>query len=488
MEQSVTKRIAKNFSWLMAGNIISGGANFLLIVYVSRVLGVVAFGLWQFAQAFLMYLVLLVDSGFSVFGTREIAKEKNKAGIISLNIFAIRLLIGIIAFIISLAILYSVPISSEIRSLFVFTFLLLFYRALNADWVFQGLGKMEFIALARVLFSVFSFLLIILLVKSSNDLLKVPFVQFALGVLVSIILLWVLFRYFLSVSLSDLIPRYWRGYFLQAIPLCGSIVLMQIYNNLDTIMLGFMKGAAVVGYYTAAYRIFYIFAGIFSLWLATALPVVSKRIHEDKTKTEIFLEKYMRLTMLIIIPTTVFVFFASSLIINLFFGAEYKTASIALMVLIWALLPLAIANIYGLLILIPAGYFKGFFWSVGAGALVNVILNFVLIPTFSYVGAAIATILAQIFAGLVAFFLSRKTLQLALAKHLIKPLAISFVALIFSFAIYFALFSASMFIRQLIGCSVFALICMVVAFLVEREFLLSFVNEIAGIRKNVKSS
>ena len=157
METSVTKRMAKNFSWLSIGDIVGRGLNFLAILYIARVLGVVAFGLLNFAQAFQAYLLIIVDSGLSILATREIAKSKEKAGAISINIMAVRLIIALMVFALAVFILYFVPLSWEMRWLFIGTFLYVFYHAINSDWAFQGLEKMEYVAVSKILYSALFF-------------------------------------------------------------------------------------------------------------------------------------------------------------------------------------------------------------------------------------------------------------------------------------------------------------------------------------------
>jgi len=478
MEQSVTKRIAKNFSWLLAGNVASGLINFFAIVYIARVLGAAAFGLLQFAQAFLLYLVIIVDSGLSTFGTREIARERSQAGTISINIFSLRLLSALATACLSIFILIILPINTTIRLLFMVTFLAVFYRALNADWVFQGLEKMEYVAATKLLFSALTFVFIILFVKQPADMINVPIIQLVFGLAIALIFLVILFKKFFTFDIKKISPSSWPKAFLLAVPLGVSTIFLQIYDNLDTIMLGLMAQPAIVGIYNAAYRMFYIFAGVFSLWLATVLPVVCKRINEDTAGTKVFLEKFMRLTILLTVPITVLVCFSAPLIIKIFFGSEYSRAITALRYLIWALIPLAISNTYGSLVLIPAGLFSQFLVSVAAGALANIVLNIILIPKFSYIGAAVATIIAQVVAGVFSFYYSRKLFRLSVIKYLIKPLTISLLSSV-AFFLAYSLFSGQRPIVQLLISNImFFAVAGVLLIYLEYDFIAGFVREI----------
>lgn len=478
MEQSVTKRIAKNFSWLLAGNIAGGLINFSAIVYLARVLGAAAFGLLQFAQAFLLYLAIIVDSGLSTFGTREIARDRTLAGTISLNIFLLRLIIALATFCLSLLILFIIPLLPTVRLLFIIMFLLVFYRALNADWVFQGLEKMEYVAAAKLLFSALTFIFIVLWVKHPGDLINVPMIQLAIGSAIALVFLIILFKKFFPFDLKSISPRTWPKAFLLAVPLGVSAVFLQIYDNLDTIMLGLMSRPAIVGIYNAAYRMFYIFAGVFSLWLAVALPVACKRMGEDRIGAMNFLAKFMRLTLLLTIPVTVLVCLAAPLIIKIFFGNGYIESIPALRYLIWALIPLAISNTFGCLILIPAGLFNQFLISVGAGAAANIALNIILIPKFSYLGAAVATIIAQIVAGIFAFHFSKKLFRLSIIKYSIKPLAISLLSALAYFLVYSLLSGQRPIIQLLISNIAFFAVAGMLVVCFEYDFMAGFIKEI----------
>ncbi len=478
MRESVTKRIAKNFSWLLAGNIASGLINFFAIIYIARVLGAANFGLVQFAQAFLLYLVIIVDSGLSTYGTREIAQDHSKAAAISVNIFSLRILIALATFCFSLFVIFIIPLGATLRLLFVVTFLLVFYRALNADWVFQGLEKMQYVAISKLLFSVTTFLFIVLFVKQPDDLVNVPMIQFVFGFAIALVFLLILFKRFFPFDLKKFSPRSWPQAFWLAIPLGLSTIFLQIYDNLDTIMLGVIDSAAVVGIYNAAYRMFYLFAGVFSLWLATVLPVVCKRIGQDLARTKSFIEKFMRLTLLLAIPTTVLVCISSPLIIQLFFGNEYSNSILALRYLIWALIPLAIGNTFGSLVLIPAGHFNQFMFSVGGGALANIFLNILLIPQFSYVGAAVATIIAYTVAGIIAYFFSKKIFSIGILKYLIKPIFISLIALIAFFLLHSLLSAQSSVVRLLVSNIIFLMVTGVLILFLEFNFIAGFVREL----------
>ena len=466
----------------MAGSIISGGAGFLTIVYLARVLGAAAFGLFQFAQAFLLYLVVVVDSGLSLYGTREIAREKTRTGQISFNILVLRLLIAFIFFIASIVVIALIPLAQEIRWLFILTFMAVFYRAMNTEWVFQGLEKMEYVALSRSGVMLLSFLIIVLFVKNAGDLLRVPLIQLVIGSLFSLLFIIILFRKHFTTSLADLMPDSWLKIFLLSFPLGASIVFMLICDNMDTILLGFMTNPMVVGYYSAAYRILYIVAGVMSVWSTVVFPVFNKKLVESNENAERFMDKYMRLTMLGAIPLTIFVFLSAPLIILFVFGSQYNASIIVLQVLIWSVIPMVIGNTYGSLILISKGYFKQYLWAVAVGALVNVAINLMLIPLLGAVGSAIAMIAACFVSGFLTLYFSRKIFNLSFIRYLIAPCIItfwSFVAYLFAYWLFNSLGSS---LRIAASGFSFISVCAVLILMIERRFIFDFAKEVLRAR------
>jgi O-antigen/teichoic acid export membrane protein len=468
-EGSATKKIARNYSWLLSGSLISGAANFFTNVYIARVLGVNAFGLFKFAQAFLNYLILLVDSGLSTLGTIEIAKDKKSVWPITLNLMALRLLLALTAFILAVLVMLLLPITWELRALFACTFLYVFYRALNLDWAFQGLEEMGFIAVAKVMYAVLFLLSMLYLVRSAGDLLRVPFLQSLAGLVTAIIFLLIFLKRTPNRDPEAVDRKKMTDYLWQSAPLGLSAFLVQIYNNLDSIMLGVISGSVVVGYYNAAYQVYYLCLAFFILWQSTAIPVASSKLNEDRAKAEQFLTKYLRLTMLAVVPAVIAVYFAAPLAVKLLYGNTYQEAGMALRWLIWTMIPCAVGYTYGSLLLIPSGNSRGFLAAVAGGALVNLVLNFLLIPHYGYAGAAVATIAAEATVALIGIRLARTIIRLPLPAILAKP---AFFALAAVMPVWFIPLSTLAKGISFLG------IYLVLALLWERTFVLSFIREV----------
>ncbi|OGC04057.1 hypothetical protein A2276_05510 [candidate division WOR-1 bacterium RIFOXYA12_FULL_43_27] len=466
---NITKKMAKNFSWLSAGDIVGRGLNFFAMIYIARVIGVAAFGLFNFAFAFFVYLELIVDSGLTILGTRDIASKKSHPEVISINIFLLRLSAAFFVFIVSTVILYLLPLTFTIRMLFVMTFLSIFYRALNSDWVFAGLEKMEFIAFSKILFGTLFLGMVILFIKSPEGFVFIPVLYFLSGMLTSLVFLVLLFSRFIAVRFKHLEPSNWWKYFLDAVPVGASLILVQIYHNLDTIMLGFMSDPEAVGYYNAAYKLFSAIVGFLLLWQATAFPVVSGKFVQGRVAAEDFLNKYIKLTFLALVPLIFMVIILSSAMVHLFFGSSYAPSVFALQILISSLILVALSGLYGHLVLIPSGMNMEFLWAVGFGAFVNIILNSFFIPYWDFVGAAFATILSEAVVVVILFYFVCRVIKINIVKNAFSSVLISIP--VFCVISFFNLPSVGFAL-------LFLCLYLAVVWVLERNFIINFYGKI----------
>ncbi|MFA6431793.1 MAG: flippase [Candidatus Margulisiibacteriota bacterium] len=480
---SVTKRVAKNFSWLIVGSGIGGVLNFLAVVYLARVLGAENFGWMQFAIAILAYLTLFVDSGLSLFGIREIAREKTAAAKIVLNIYILRIIIGLIVFIAAYITVLFMPINTNIKLILLGTFIFVFSKVFSPEWVFQGLEKMEYVAMYKMFFASLYMGTILLFVKINTDILPAVYIRSFLGLLASVLFIFILYKVILRLDFKDVQPGLWKRYFWLAMPLGASTIMIQIYNNMDTVMLGIMDKPQVVGYYNAAYQIYYAGLGIFYVWLATAIPIMSYRIKENYLGAERFINKFSKISLLAVIPLVFLIALAAPLIIKILYGQEYFPAALALRFLIWNLIIVAIGSIYGALILMAAGKFNEFFKATLFGALVNVVLNFVLIPPYSFVGAAVATLIAETLSMIIACYYAKKVIPIWISGYLFRAAIFSLLASAVYVLISIWTDSLSIMLQLLIGAMSFVLTYALIIFIAEREAILDSVGEVFGARK-----
>lgn len=473
-----THRIARNYLWLTAGDIVGRGLVFLAFVYLARVLGAAAFGLYTFAFAFLIYLELLADAGLTLLGTRDLAAGKGDRAALAGNIFAARAALALLIFVVSLLTAWFLPIPHLLKLLLMGNFLYIICRALNADWIFAGLERMEYIAATRVAFGLAYVLLVIVFVKDAGQLVWVPVLYFAGGAVVYAFFLVLAFRAFLPVSLRQLKPGRWAGDILEAFPLGTSLILAQVYNNLDVIMLGVMGKPETVAFYNVAYKLYFSLAGFYVLWQAAVFPVVSRKLAGGPDSLAGFINKYLRLTFAVVIPLTFLCFGLAAPLIRLLFGAEYLPAIPALQILIWTMMLVVVTGVGGALVLIPAGQTRGYLLSVSFGVLANFLLNLVLIPAYGFIGSAVATVISEAAVAAIMIYLIRRTVRLELVRSAGPYLVFSGLALL---ALLAAVRCLPNWFGYVLGAAAFiAVYSLVLTRTDERRFFSGFIAKLKG--------
>jgi len=423
------QRIVKNFLSLSVATIFTQLLGFITIPYLARVLGPGNFGKLNFASAISGYFSLIGNFGLSILGTRELARNKDTVEYYTGNVLALKLCLSVLSFGLLLLLVAFINKPLQIKYLILLYGLALFPSALLIDWVFQGMERMEYIGVSRIFGVILNVGLVLLLIKSSEQLLLVPCFSvlasfFSLGFLI-----FVFIRHFGKFRLKfNLIS--WKSLIKQALPIGFSSVMVLIIYNIDTIMLGFTRSNEEVGYYNAAYKIIFllIFANV--AYHDAIFPTISDYYKTSVDSLKKLLSITEKLIVTIAIPLAIGGTILAKPIMNLIYGAKYNGGIIAFQILIWA-----VAAIYILM-----GYARGlwacdrqnkYFMVVSIQAAANTVLNIMLIPSIGLIGAAVTTVVSEFLGCSLYYREFSKIVRVSFHNHIPKPLVASIVMALF---------------------------------------------------------
>ncbi len=413
------KRILKNFLSLTVANLISRLIGFVTIAYLARVLDVSGFGQISFAQAIIAYFTLLSNLGLKTFGVRELARDKAHIKKYVNNILTLRIVLAIMSFGLLLVFLTFINKPADYKALIAFYGLSLFPLALSLDWVFQGIERMEFIALANITRSLAYAGLVFLFINSSSKVLSVPFFALVASFIMITPLIYSFVKNYGWFSFSFNWPI-WKLFLTKALPMGFSSIMIQIYYNLDTIMLGFMKGDNVVGWYNAAYKIIFFILPLSGILIQSIFPLMSKYYKESREKLSLLVNTSAKLLTSVAIPLGIGGTILAKPIMNLIYGPQYENGVIAFQILIWTVAVIFISVNFGNSLMACDGERK-YAIGVGIGAGTNILLNALLIPRFSLVGAAIATLATEVVVLLYMAYHFSKIARIRLERYILKP-------------------------------------------------------------------
>ncbi len=419
-QMNAPQRILKNTFSLLFSGIIARLLGFIGIVYLARVLGPGDFGKINFAIAIIAYFALIANLGLPLLGTREIARERDKIKDYLDSILTLRLCLALLSFglLFLLALFLNKP--SEIKHLILLYGLGLIPSALLLDWAFQGVEKMEYIGLGRILSGGVNLGLVLWLIKGPEQLLLIPCFGIAGSLLAAGVLVSIFARSFGKPRFKfDLI--FWKTLLRQALPLGISIGLIQVIYNIDTVMLGFMRSNAEIGYYNAAYKIILALIMVGAVYFDAIFPVISKYYITSSESLRKLQSYTAKLMVAISLPLAVGGTILAKPIMNLLYSPEYDNGIIAFQLLIWVVALIYINMIYA----------RGM-WAcnrqneylkiVTTQALVNIGLNLILIPPLGITGAAISTIWAELLGFFFYYREFNKVVAVPIHNHILKPL------------------------------------------------------------------
>ena len=438
------KRIVlKNIGALFGAQVISSLLTPFLLIFIARKLGDETFGKYSFILALTQIFLIVSDFGVKAVATRDVARDTSKTSQYLGNIIVLKLafsFLTILTLIISVHIL-NMPRDTTIAS-YIFACGLFFQSMSYAfRWVFQALQIMEYEALQRVVERALLLVLSLLVLWRGLGL-------YALSVAFLITQIIVLILSLICAARSVKIPRLqidftFFTYILKTavfFALCE--VLWMVYFKIDQVMLAKIKGETEVGWYNAAYVIVNFISLIVMLTMQVMFPVFSSLYEKNRMKLRETTERIFRYLILIASLIVPVVFVLADWIIRLLYGNEYVRSIDALRVLIFVIVCLFPVSLFSH-ILAASNRHKTQALVNLSGVIINITLNALLIPKYSYIGAAVATIATQLLLSMTLYTVVYRFLRIKIVNILLRLLpAVGAMVLILVFSTAFSLIAA----------------------------------------------
>ncbi|MCK4736429.1 MAG: flippase [Methanophagales archaeon] len=428
------QRIAKNTAALFAAQFVGAILSLVLTIYIARSLGDVIFGKYSFALAFTAIFAVFSDLGYNTLLIREVARDKSQASKYLSNVLCMRALLSFVIFaliVITINVIgYPADTKNVIYLFGIYTLITSFSAVFKVT--FRAFEKMEYEAGITILVNIIRVSLGLLVLFLGYGLIELAWVFLFSGVFDVLFSFLVCERRFVKPKI-ELDFDFWKSTIKIALPLSMLSIFGLIYVRIDTIMLSMMEGDAVVGWYNAAYGLVLAFKPIPQLFMNALFPLMSSYFVSSKDLLRMTYEKSFKYLLILGLPLAVGITLLADRIILLFYGQQFYPSIIVLQILAWDVL-LMFLYVCSAFILASIGKQNQMAVIAGSAALINVILNLFLIPSFSYVGAAVATIVTEtILISLYFILISKSFYKLPISKILIRPLIASSITGFFIF-------------------------------------------------------
>jgi len=397
-------------------NMIKAAASMLFPLisfpYTSRVLGPDGTGKLNFATSFVAYFILLASIGIPLYGIREVAKVRDDPSSLSALVQELLVMHGGASVLSFLAFLGMILLNNKIHAeilLFLIVSASIPLSMLTMDWFYQGIEEYAYITVRSISFSALSLVALFLFVHHEGDYWLNAFITIVASLGSSVLNFW-------NARQVIFAPRRRPWDFRRHLkPLFTGYLLnfiISIYVNLDTVMLGFLTTARNVGYYASAMKLTKMLLAMVSSFSSVLLPRLSYYTSNGMYgEFNRILQKSLGIMCLLCAPVTMALILMSREIILVFAGPKYLPAVTCVAVTAPVIIAIGLNGIFGFQILYSKGKERMFIAAVLVGAVVNVVINLLLIPRMAHIGAAWGAAIAEIVILLVEIIMVRTFYQ-----------------------------------------------------------------------------
>jgi len=437
---STARTIAKNTSVIFIANIIGYIVGFFTVMYTARYLGADNFGILSVALSFTGIFGVISDLGLGSLTTREVARDKSLLNKYVGNTIIIKTVLAIFTLLLIFLIVNLIGYPQQIINaiyIIAVTIIIGVFSGISSS-IFQAYEKMEYQAISIILSSVLVLLGSLFVIYQGFNVIAFAFVYLSVSLALSGYS-FIVYSLKFGLPKIDIDLNFWKPLIKEALPFGLTGISGMIYTYIDSLLLSIIKGNEAVGFYSAAYRIMLVLLFVPNAVNVAIFPPMS-RLYGSSSRSSLRLmhEKYFKFMIITGIPLGVGTTLLADKIILLIFGIGYKQSIIALQILIWTMVFTFVGAAF---VRVFEATNKQLIVTKISGfcVVVNILLNLVLIPKFSYIGASVATVLTEIILVTSIFGISYKVgFGIRFKKILDNVLKIIFASLFMSiFILYF---------------------------------------------------
>jgi len=409
---SATKKVAYNTIIQIIGRGVITVISLAILWYLARYLGVEGYGQYALIFAYLALFGVLVDFGLFLMQVRAITRQPAKESYILGNILGLKMVLSVVVFAMAIGIshlLYDNPLLATgilIGAISQTTLTL----SLVPISLFQARLQMQKVTIINIATRILYFGLIVWGIRADIGLLGI------IGIMAFSNLLNFAAQWMWASSLSKLIPlfdfKYWIFFMREALPVGVVIILGVIYFRIDMIMLGTMQGDYAVGIYGAPYKVVEVILTIPTIFMSSVFPVITKALADGATRVQRIHRKAFDFMSLVAMPLAFGALMVGTPLMVLIAGADFTPSGFVLKLLIWAVVLSFLIATFNYSI-IAADKQTALVWPYLMATIFNVVANFIVIPIYSYTGAAITTIVTELIVLIWVGIIAHKTLRLA---------------------------------------------------------------------------
>lgn len=382
--------------------------------YVSHVLLPEGVGQVAYAQNIVSYFTMLASLGIPTYGIREIAKcreDQEQSNRTFTELFLINAIATCICIVGYMALIFTQFKTN--RHLYMVCGLLLMFNFINIDWLYQGKEEYVYVAIRSSLVKISALVFLFLFVRNQTDYINYAIINTLASVGNHV---------FNMIHARKLVKITWKGLCLRKhlkpvgyMTVC--VLAAELYCKIDITMLGKMCNKEAVGYYSNVQKVINMVITLTTAISSIFLPRISYYYKKNLGKYNEYISAGFGILVFLAVPACAGIIFVSQNLVYVLFGEAFLPAVSAMIILALLILVKSFGDLLCYQIIISSDNESRLIPSYLAAAVVNVVLNFFLIPVFHQAGAAVASLASELVLNLSLYFaITRKIISLKIQR------------------------------------------------------------------------
>lgn len=396
--------------------------------YISRILLPVGTGKVAFATSLISNFNMIAQLGIPTYGIRACAKVRDNKEELSRTaheLLFINIIMSIFSYIVLFLAIILVPKLQDEKTLYAIVSITIILNAIGMEWLYKALEQYAYITIRSIIFKFIALIAMFLLIHQEKDYVLYGAISIFAASASCVFNFVNVHKY---ISLKPVgnynISRHFKVVGVFFAMSCATT----IYTHLDTLMLGFMTNDTEVGYYNASVKIKQILVSIVTSLGTVLLPRASYYIQHNKyNEFKTICKKAINFVCLLSIPMCIYFILFAEQSISFLSGSQFEGAILPMQVIMPTLIFIGLTNILGIQMLVPLGRENIVLYSEIAGAIINLIINAMLIPNLGSVGAAIGTVAAEAVVLFVQYRALKDEVSIIFRKLPIQKVVISLI-------------------------------------------------------------
>lgn len=371
---------------------------------LAKTLGLSKFGEFSLYISFTTLISFVASFSLDYVSMSEYAKKENIHKKVT-NIFFLRILTSVI-YLFFITILFFVFFKKGFYEVITLSLMYFFSSSIVIENYYLSLAKGKLISKFRLISFLISSVAKVYIIFNieNNVILYLCFAQIIDSVFLFVVFCFTFKNEF---KLSYFDYKYCKYVIKKSLPLILSSALIVIYNRVDQLMINYYLGSESLGLYSIGVRLSDAVNVVIMSIVTSYIPLILEYKNKNNKKFNIEYDKLLKLVLMLLTFGVVVFEFCGEQFLNLAFGKDYVPAFSATLILFISLIFSTMGTTSSHL-LISDNLEKYRLYRSVFSLVINVVLNVILIPYIGIVGAAIATLISQLYSGLLGYLFNKK--------------------------------------------------------------------------------